>query len=57
MGRSQHKFDAVQLVDFAGAGVIIDGDDIRLLILTAQLFDDALAHDVVWQAAEHRQYC
>ena len=39
--RGKHQLDPVQLVDFAGARVIIDGDDVAVGILTAQLFDHA----------------
>ena len=52
MGGGQHQLDSVQLVHLAGAGVIVYGDDVGAGILPAQLLDDALAHDVVGQAAE-----
>ena len=44
--------DTVQLVYLAGAGVIIDGDNVGGGILSAQLLDNALAHHMVRQTAE-----
>ena len=38
----QHQFDAVELVNFAGAGVVVDSDDVRLGMRGAQSLDDAL---------------
>lgn len=50
--RGKHQLDPVQLVDFAGARVIIDGDDVAVGILTAQLFDHAFSYYMVGQTAK-----
>ena len=49
-GRREHQLETVRLVDRAGAGVIVDGDDIRFREGSLQGLDHALAGDVVRQA-------
>ena len=48
----EHQLDAVELIDLAGAGVIVHGGDIGVGIGLAQGLDDAFAHNVVGQAGE-----
>ena len=50
--RCQHQFDAVQLIDFAGARVIVDGYDIGPGECFSQWLDHAFSDDVVRQAAK-----
>lgn len=52
LGGGEHELDAVELVDFAGAGIVVDGHDVGGRISFPQGFDNALAYDVVRQAAE-----
>lgn len=52
IGCGQHQFNSVDLVDFAGARVIIDGYDIGARICISQFFDNAFADDVIRQASE-----
>ena len=48
----QHQFDAVELVDFAGTGIVIDCHDVGYRIAAAQLFDHAFSYDMVWKAGK-----
>lgn len=48
----EHQFDTVQLVYFAGTGVIVDGNDVGLRVAAAKLFDDTLADNMVRQTAK-----
>lgn len=48
----QHQLDAVQLIHLAGAGVIVNGNDIGLRIAPSELFYDTFSDDVVRQAAK-----
>lgn len=52
LGGGEHQLDAVQLIDLAGAGIVVDGYDVGAGESLAQLFDHALAHHMVRQAAE-----
>ena len=52
LGGSQHQFDPVELVDLGSTRIVVDGRYIGLGIEPADLLDDALAHDVVGEAAE-----
>lgn len=52
LGGGEHELDAVELVDFAGAGVVVDGYDVGGRICLPEGFDNALAYNVVRQAAE-----
>ena len=52
VGCCKHQFDTVDLIDFAGAGVVVDGNDVCFRMLMAKLFDYAFADNVVWQAAK-----
>ena len=48
--RGEHQLDAVELVHFARAGVIVDSDNVCAGIGRAQRLDDALADDMIRQA-------
>ena len=52
LGGGQHQLDPVELVDLGSARIVVDGRYIGLGIEPADLLDDALAHDVVGEAAE-----
>ena len=52
MGGGEHQLDTVQLIDLAGAGIVIDGHHIGFWISSAQLLNHALAHHMVRQTAE-----
>ena len=52
MCRRKHEFNAVQLVDFASPGVVVNSDDIGCRVALTKLFNYAFANYVVWQAAE-----
>ena len=51
----EHQFDAVELIDFAGARVVVDGRDVGFGEAFAQRFDHALAGDVIGQAGKWLQ--
>ena len=48
----KHKLDPVQLVYFAGTGVIVDSYDIGVGILSTDFLDYAFPYDVVGQTAK-----
>ena len=48
----QHQLDPVQLVDFAGPRIVVDGYDVGLRVPPAQFFDHAFSHHMVGQAGE-----
>ena len=52
LGGGEHELDAVELVDFAGAGIVVDGHDVGSKLCLPQDLDNALTSDVVRQAAE-----
>ena len=52
LGGGEHELDSVELVDFAGTGIVVDGYDIGGRISLPQGLDNALTYDVVRQAAE-----
>ena len=52
LGVGQHQLNPVFLIDFGGAGVVVNGHNIAVRILLFQLADHPLAHNVVGQAAE-----
>ena len=52
LGGGEHELDAVELVDFAGTGIVVDGHDVGGRICLPQGLDNALTYDVVRQAAE-----
>ena len=52
VGGGQHQLDAVQLVDLAGARIVIHGHDIGLREGLAELLDHAFSHHMVGEAAE-----
>ena len=47
LGGSQHKLDTINLVNFTGAWIIIDGNDVGLRIFSSQLFDYAFANHMI----------
>ena len=47
LGGGEHQLDSVELIHFTGAGIVVDGHDIGLRILFADLFDDALTYNVI----------
>ena len=51
-GCGQHELDAVELVDFTGAGIVIDRSDVGHGVEASDVFDDTLAYDMVGKAAE-----
>lgn len=52
IGCCQHQLDAVQLVYFTGAGVVIHGNDIGSRICLSELLDHSFPHYMVGKAAE-----
>ena len=52
LGGGEHEFDSVELVDFAGTGIVVDGYDVGGRICLPQSLDNALTYHVVRQAAE-----
>ena len=52
LGGGEHELDSVELVDFAGTGIVVDGHDVGGRICLPQGLDNALTYDVVRQAAE-----
>lgn len=51
-GDGHHQLDAVQLVGFTGAGIVIDGDDVGFGELAVQFLHGAAAGNVVGQTGE-----
>lgn len=52
LGGGEHELDSVELVDFAGTGIVINCHDVGGRICLPQGLDNALTYDVVRQAAE-----
>ena len=48
----QHQLDSVELIDFRGARVVVDRDNVCLRVTVAQRAEHALSNDVVRQACE-----
>ncbi len=48
----EKKFDSVLLIDFAGTGIVIDGDNINARVLFFYDFHNSLAYDVIRKASE-----
>ena len=48
----KHQFDSVQLINFAGTWIVVDGNDVGFRMLTAHFFDNTFTNDVVRQAAK-----
>lgn len=48
----QHQFDSVQLIHFAGAGIVVNGYDVGLRILLAKLLNHAFSDHMVGQASK-----
>ena len=48
----KHQLDSIELVDLGSTRIIVDGHNIRRRELMADLLDNALANDVVWQAGK-----
>ena len=42
LGGGEHEFDSVELVDFAGTGIVVDGYDVGGRICLPQSLDNAL---------------
>ena len=54
-GYGQHKFESVKLIYLTRTGIAVDGCDIGPLVGVAQFMHNALARDMVGQAAEGLQ--
>ena len=52
LGGGEHEFDSVELVDFAGTGIVVDGYDVGGRICLPQSLDNALTYHVVRHSAE-----
>ena len=52
LGRSQHQFNTVQLVNFTGTWIVVYSDDIGFWIALSKFLDHAFSDNVVWQAAK-----
>ena len=50
--RRKHQLDPVQLIDFAGTGIVIHRDNVGFGEAVAQFLDDTLADNMVRQAGE-----
>ena len=50
--RRKHQLDSVQLIDFAGTGIVIHRDNVGFGEAVAQFLDDTLADNMVRQAGE-----
>ena len=48
----QHQLDSVELIDFRGARVVVDRDNVCLRVAVAQRAEHTLSNDVVRQACE-----
>lgn len=48
----EHQLDAVELIDFACAGIVVDGYNIRAGEAFAQFLDHAFSNNMIWQAAK-----
>ena len=44
LGGGEHEFDSVELVDFAGTGIVVDGYDVGGRICLPQSLDNALTY-------------
>lgn len=53
--RAHHQTNAIKLVHFGAARVIVDGGNVGIFILSPQLFHHPLSHHMVRQAAERLQ--
>ena len=54
-GYSEHEFQAVELIYFTRTGIAVDGRNISPLVGVTQFMHDALACNMVGQAAEGLQ--
>ena len=52
LGRSQHQFNTVQLVNFTGTWIVVYSDDIGFWIALSKFLDHTFSDNVVWQAAK-----
>ena len=48
----QHQFYPVDLVDFAGTGIVVDGNDVGFRESLAQLLDHAFSYHMIRQACK-----
>ena len=51
----KHQFQSVKLIDLTRAGIAVNRRDVRAVIRLAQIVHDALARNVIRQAAERLQ--
>ena len=54
-GYGEHEFESVKLIYFARTGIAVDGRDIGPFVGVAQFMHNALARNMVGQAAEGLQ--
>ena len=52
LSSGKHQFDSVQLVNFAGAWIIVDGYNVCCRIFAADFFYNTLTYDMVRQTSE-----
>ena len=52
LGRGKHQLNAVELIDLAGAGIVVDGYDVGKGVAVPQLLDDAFSDHMVGQAGK-----
>ena len=52
LGGGEHELDSVELVDFAGTGIVVDGHNVCVRILVADFLNDTLAYDMVRKACK-----
>ena len=52
IGGGQHKFNTVDLVDLAGARIVVDGYDIGARICISKFFNNAFSNNMVRQTAK-----
>ena len=52
LGRSQHQFNTVQLVNFTGTWIVVYSDDIGFWIALSKFLDHTFSDNVVWHAAK-----
>ena len=48
----KHQFDSVDLVNFAGSRIVVNGHDVCLREGMSQFFDNTLSNHMVWKAGK-----
>ena len=48
----QHQLDSVELIDFRGARIVVDRNNVGLRVAVTQCAEHALSNDVVGQACK-----